>query len=104
MNVQPFTINVPQAVLDDLHKRLTRTRWADEVEGAGWEYGVNRGHLKAYTDYWQNDYDWRKHEAELNQFAHFKADVDGIGAGHFAAWEAPEAFVGDLQAFFRQLR
>jgi len=82
MNVQPFSINVPQAVLDDLHKRLARTRWPDEVDGAGWEYGVKRDYLKAYTDYWQNDYDWRKHEAELNQFAHFKADVDGVGI-HF---------------------
>jgi len=43
MTVQPFTINIPQATLDDLHERLARTRWPDQVEGAGWDYGTNLG-------------------------------------------------------------
>jgi epoxide hydrolase len=82
MNVQPFTINVPQEVLDDLQKRLARTRWTAEVEDVGWDYGTNVGYMKELVDYWQHKYDWRKHEAELNHFAHFKAEVDGVGI-HF---------------------
>jgi epoxide hydrolase len=82
MDVQPFTINVPQAVLDDLRNRLARTRWTAEVEGVGWDYGTNVGYMKELTDYWQNQYDWRKQEAELNKFAQFKVEVDGIGI-HF---------------------
>ncbi len=31
MEIRPFTIQVPQAVLDDLSERLARTRWPDEV-------------------------------------------------------------------------
>jgi epoxide hydrolase len=82
MNVQPFEINIPQAVLDDLGERLTRTRWTDEVEGSGWDYGINLGYLKEVADYWQHQYDWRKHEAALNKFKHFKTEVNGVGI-HF---------------------
>jgi pimeloyl-ACP methyl ester carboxylesterase len=80
MNVKPFKINVAQKTLDDLQARLARTRWPDEIEG--WDYGTNSGYLKKLVDYWQHEYDWRKHEAALNQFAHFKVDVDGFGI-HF---------------------
>ena len=82
MSIQPFKINIPQATLDDLRERLARTRWPDEVEGAGWDYGTNLQYIKELTDYWQYQYDWRKHEAELNTFAQFKAEVDGVGI-HF---------------------
>src|SRR5438270_6731987 len=82
MSIQHFQVNIPQATLDDLHERLARTRWLDEVEGAGWDYGTNLGYMKELAAYWQHQYDWRKHEAELNTFAHFKADVDGLGI-HF---------------------
>jgi pimeloyl-ACP methyl ester carboxylesterase len=82
MSIQLCNIAIPQATLDDLHERLARTCWPDEVEGAGWDYGTNLGYMKELADYWQHEYDWRKHEAELNAFAQFKADVDGIGI-HF---------------------
>ena len=82
MSIQPFKIAIPQATLDDLRERLFRTRWPDEVEGAGWDYGTNLEYMKDLADYWQHEYDWRKHEAELNTFAHFKAEVDGLGI-HF---------------------
>src|SRR5687767_7542469 len=79
---QPFQIDVPQPILDDLRARLARTRWTDEVEGAGWGYGANFGYMQELADYWQHKYDWRKHEAELNKFAHFKVEIDGVGI-HF---------------------
>lgn len=82
MNAQPYTIDVPQAVLDDLQKRLKRTRWADAVEGDGWDYGTNLDYLKELVAYWQNGFDWRRQEAALNQFAHYRAEIDGVGV-HF---------------------
>ena len=45
MAIQPFTIQVAQPVLDDLRERLAHTRWPQEVEGAGWDYGTNTGYL-----------------------------------------------------------
>jgi pimeloyl-ACP methyl ester carboxylesterase len=77
MNIQPFTIAVPQATLDDLHERLARTRWPDEAEQTGWTYGTNLSYLQELVQYWQHSYDWRAQEAQLNQFAQFRAQVDG---------------------------
>ncbi len=82
MSIQPFKIAIPQATLDDLRERLARTRWPDEAEETGWDYGTNASYLKELADYWQHSYDWRKHEIALNTFAQFKADVDGVGL-HF---------------------
>ena len=82
MTVKPFTINIPQTTLDDLRERLAYTRWPDEVDGAGWDYGTNLGYLKELVAYWQQDFDWRAQEAKLNQFAQFRAEIDGLGI-HF---------------------
>ncbi|MCC4769135.1 alpha/beta fold hydrolase [Methanosarcina sp. DH2] len=82
MSIQPFHIDIPQAVLQDLKERLAGTRWPDEVEGAGWDYGTNLDYLKGLVDYWQNKYDWRAQETDLNRFNQFRAKVDGTGI-HF---------------------
>jgi pimeloyl-ACP methyl ester carboxylesterase len=75
--MQPFQIHVPQPVLDDLQQRLQRTRWPDEVENAGWNYGTNLGYMRELAGYWQHQYDWRKQEAMLNRFNWFNAEIDG---------------------------
>jgi pimeloyl-ACP methyl ester carboxylesterase len=81
-NLKKFKIEVSQSILDDLKARLENTRWTDEPEHDGWNYGTNPKYLRELADYWKNNYDWRKHEAELNQFPQFKADIDGINI-HF---------------------
>ena len=73
-----FRIDIPQADLDDLADRLARTRWTDEIEGAGWDYGTSLGYLKGLTDYWRDGFDWRKQEAELNRSAQFWAEIGGF--------------------------
>jgi pimeloyl-ACP methyl ester carboxylesterase len=82
MTPQPFTVAVPQAVLDDLGDRLARTRWTDEPAGAGWDYGASVAYLRELVGYWATDFDWRAQEAALNRLAHFRAEVDGVGI-HF---------------------
>src|ERR1051326_7299439 len=82
MSIEPFKIAIPQATLDDLRERLAGAYWPDEVEGAGWNYGTNLDYLKQLVTYWQSSYDWRAQEAKLNQFAQFRADIDGSGI-HF---------------------
>src|SRR5450755_4410487 len=82
MSIHPFHMDIPQATLDDLRERLARTRWPDEVQGAGWDYGTNLDYLKALVAYWQNQFDWRAQEARLNQFAQFRVEIDGFGI-HF---------------------
>jgi pimeloyl-ACP methyl ester carboxylesterase len=73
-----FKIDIPEAQLADLRYRLQHTRWPDEPAGAGWAIGTNLDYLKRLTDYWTNEYDWRKAEAELNALGNFKVNLDGI--------------------------
>jgi pimeloyl-ACP methyl ester carboxylesterase len=80
--ISTFRIDVIADVLSDLRQRLTNTRWSYQLEGTNWDAGTDLNYLRELVDYWQNTYDWRKHEAELNQLAHFKTEVDGIGI-HF---------------------
>ncbi|MFA7199646.1 MAG: epoxide hydrolase family protein [Methanoculleus sp.] len=82
MEVHSFIINIPEHVLDDLRERLMHTRLPDEVEGAGWDYGTNLGYMQEVVDYWQNRFDWRAAEAELNRYRHFRTEIAGAGI-HF---------------------
>ena len=66
----------------ELRERLSRTRWTDEAVDAGWRYGTNQKYLRNLADHWLARFDWRTQEAEINRFAHYRADVDGIGI-HF---------------------
>ena len=80
--ISPFRIDVAPEVLSDLRQRLKNTRWPYQLEGTNWEAGTDLNYLKELVAYWHDTYDWRKHEAALNQFAHFKTEVDDIGI-HF---------------------
>ncbi len=81
-DIQPFKIDVPQAVLDDQKERLERTRWPDEAEGAGWAHGTDLAYMRKLVEYWKTGYDWRKHEKALNTLSHYRTTLDGLGL-HF---------------------
>ncbi len=75
--VRPARIDVPQLDLDDLRSRLERTRWSEELAGAGSDYGVPIAYVRHLVDYWLDGYDWRKWEARLNQCAPSETSIDG---------------------------
>jgi pimeloyl-ACP methyl ester carboxylesterase len=87
--IQPFRLAIPQSDLDDLHDRLDRTRWPDELPGVGWAYGVSRDYLQELVRYWRHDYDWRAAEARLNEWPQFTTEIDGAHV-HFAHIRSPE--------------
>jgi len=78
MAVQPFKIDIPDSVLEDLQSRLERTRWPDEMPGTEWDYGSNLDYVKELVEYWRTKFDWRAQEKLINSFAHFKTEVDGL--------------------------
>lgn len=90
MGMQPFTIDVSQAELDDLRSRLSQTRWSGGLPTTGWARGVPTSYLKELAAYWGGDYDWRRHEAELNQYPQFTTTIDGANV-HFLHIRSPEA-------------
>jgi len=75
--ITPFRIGIPPADLDDLRRRLAATRWAGPLPGAPWERGVPVDDLRELASYWAAEYDWRRHEATLNELPQFTTTVDG---------------------------
>lgn len=87
--VSPFRIAVSQADIDDLHARLDRTRWPAAAPDPGWARGAPIEYLRELTEHWRQRYDWRAHEARLNEFAQFTTEIDGQ-LMHFAHVRSPE--------------
>jgi pimeloyl-ACP methyl ester carboxylesterase len=87
--IRPFRIDIPQADLDDLRDRLTRTRWPRQLPGEEWSRGVPVGYLTDLAEYWRSGYDWRRHEARLNEFPQFMTEIDGQDI-HFLHVRSPE--------------
>lgn len=81
-SIEPFEIRIPDAVIADLEERIDRTRWPDQIEDSGWDYGTDMSYLRELVRYWRTDYDWRAEERKLNRFDHFKTEIDGLNI-HF---------------------
>lgn len=75
--MKPFTIQVPQTDIHDLHERLSKTRWPGETIEDGWKKGAPVGYLKKLTDYWQNKFNWQAQEKRLNSYPQFITTIDG---------------------------
>jgi pimeloyl-ACP methyl ester carboxylesterase len=88
-DIRPFRIDIPQAALDDLHRRLDHTRWPEEPAGLGWSYGIPVDYLRELAHYWRTQYDWRAHEARLNELPQFTTELDGHEV-HFIHVRSPE--------------
>ena len=88
--VENYTIHVPDPVLIDLDERLGRTRWPDQLEGVGWDYGTELSYLKELCAYWKDEFDWRAQEAFLNSFSQFREEINGLRV-HFLHVRSCEA-------------
>ena len=86
--VVPFTIDVPDAVLDDLQARLRTARYPDELDAADWDYGTPLPYLRELVEYWRDHFDWRAQEARLNRFDQFTTNIDGLDI-HFIHQRSP---------------
>ena len=99
--VRPFTIEISNALLNDLDDRLARTRLPDQIPGTEWEYGTDRAYLEELLAYWQNGFDWRAQERKLNEFNHFKTVIDGVDV-HFIHQRSPEENATPLRSKTKQ--
>jgi pimeloyl-ACP methyl ester carboxylesterase len=76
--VRPFTIDVPEADLEDLRSRVAATRWPDKETVNDLSQGVPLATMQALARYWTTDYDWRKVEARLKTLPQFITEIDGL--------------------------
>jgi pimeloyl-ACP methyl ester carboxylesterase len=77
-SIRPFKVEVPQAALDDLRRRIAATRWPDKETVADRSQGTQLAKLQELVRYWGTDYDWRKAEAKLNALPQFITTIDGL--------------------------
>jgi hypothetical protein len=78
--MEPFHVDTPDEVLNDLQTRLKVTRWTDDFSNEGWQYGTSTAYLKELVAYWIDGYDWRKQERAINAYPHFRTEIDGVKA------------------------
>ncbi|KAI0643068.1 alpha/beta-hydrolase [Trametes meyenii] len=72
---QPFTLSIPQSHLDLLKKKLELVRFPDELDDAGWSYGVPLSHMQRLVTHWKDRFDWRAAEADINLLSMFTRNV-----------------------------
>lgn len=76
--IRPFRVEVPQADIDDLLRRIDATRWPTMELVADRSQGVQLAAMRELARYWTTDYDWRTVEAKLNALPQFVTEIDGV--------------------------
>lgn len=76
--VTPFILDIPEADLDDLRRRILATRWPDRETVPDTTQGPRLEKLQALADHWASAYDWRRTEAMLNAWGQFTTSIDGL--------------------------
>jgi pimeloyl-ACP methyl ester carboxylesterase len=76
--IRPFRVNVPDAELTELRRRITATRFPEKETVTDFSQGVPLATTQKLARYWATEYDWRKVEARLNAVPNFITEIDGL--------------------------
>ncbi|KAK2929000.1 Epoxide hydrolase-like [Fusarium oxysporum f. sp. vasinfectum] len=79
--IAPFKIHVPDSLLEEVKIKLQYARLDNGMADVEWnDLEIGHSAFKEVVEFWRDEYDWRKYEAFLNTFNHFKApiQVDGF--------------------------
>ena len=76
--IRPFHVEVPEAELVDLRRRIAATRWPERETVTDDSQGVRLATTQALARYWATEHDWRKVEARLNALPQFITEIDGL--------------------------
>jgi pimeloyl-ACP methyl ester carboxylesterase len=76
--IRPFTIEIPEAELEELRKRILATRWPEKETVEDQSQGPQLATIQELARYWATEYDWRRCEARLNSLPQFITRIDGL--------------------------
>src|SRR5882672_7178780 len=76
--IRPFRVNVPEAELTELRRRINAARWPERETVGDATQGVQLATIQSLARYWATEYDWRKCEARLNALPQFITEIDGL--------------------------
>jgi pimeloyl-ACP methyl ester carboxylesterase len=71
-------VNVPEAEITELRRRVNATKWPERETVADASQGVQLATIQALAHYWGTEYDWRKIEAKMNALPQFITEIDGL--------------------------
>jgi hypothetical protein len=60
--IRPFHVDVPEAELTELRRRIDATRWPERETVTDDSQGVRLATMQELARYWATGYDWRKCE------------------------------------------
>ena len=87
-SIRPFQVDVPEAELEDLRRRIAATNWPERETVADQSQGVPLAMIQKLARHWMTDYDWRTCEANLNALPQFITEIDGVDI-HFIHVRSP---------------
>jgi pimeloyl-ACP methyl ester carboxylesterase len=76
--IRPFRVEVPEARLVDLRRRIVATQWPERETVADATQGVQLATMRKLASYWATQHDWRRCEAKLNALPQFITEIDGL--------------------------
>ena len=76
--IRPFRVDLPEAEIAELRRRIVATRWPDQETVTDDSQGVRLAMIQELARYWGTDYDWRKCEGNLNALPNFTTGIDGL--------------------------
>ena len=76
--IRPYRVEIPQAQIDDMRRRIAATRLPSKELVEDRSQGVQLATIKALANYWAGEYDWRKVESKLNALPQFVTKIDGV--------------------------
>jgi pimeloyl-ACP methyl ester carboxylesterase len=88
--IDPFRVDVPEASIADLRRRITAARRPSRELVADRSQGVQLATIQELSRYWATEYDWRRCEGKLNALPQFMTGIDGADI-HFIHVTSPHA-------------
>jgi len=76
--IRPFRVDLPEAEIAELRRRIVATRWPDQETVTDDSQGVRLALRQDLVRYWGTDYDWRTCERNLNALPQFMTGIDGL--------------------------
>ena len=98
--IRPFNLDVPEAEVEELRRRVLGTRWPDKETVDDRSQGVRLEKLQDLVRYWGRTTTGARSRRSSTLFYWHEVDR----GGHFAAWEQPQLFSEEVRAGFRPLR
>ena len=77
-DIRPYTITIDDDTIDDLHRRLSATRWPEAETPDDWSQGIPLAYTQAVIEYWNTEYDMQRLATRLNAYPNFLTEIDGL--------------------------